>query len=106
MRKDKELEMLRLLWRWPAPAEVSPWGLSSYMDLDTTFGEKIAVVCATMRWSEQDWEFFFHRADGGFRIDKDRTPRSYGWTNTNGRIVDCVSEANEVYHFYVHIVYM
>ena len=34
-------------------------GVSAYMDLDTTFGVKIAAVCAALGWQARDWTFFF-----------------------------------------------
>ena len=34
-------------------------GVSAYMDLDTTFGVKIAAVCAALGWRVRDWDFFF-----------------------------------------------
>ena len=39
--------------------QLNEHGVSAYMDLDTTFGVKIAAVCAALGWHVRDWTFFF-----------------------------------------------
>ena len=63
-------------------------GVSAYMDLDTTFGVKIAAVAAALGWRVGDWDFFFGPY-AGYRLTtplgrlKYRTPRDFEMDDTD-----------------------
>jgi hypothetical protein len=80
--------MLRVLWLYRG--ETPPWQVDSYMDVDTPLGEKIAAVCAVMRWREKEWQFELVWIEANERIDKARTPRSYGYDNFGSMVIECV----------------
>ena len=69
-------------------------GVSAYMDLDTTFGVKIATVCAALGWRVRDWDFFFgpydptHWRPVGLR--KYGTPRDFELDDTDEVAILCV----------------
>jgi hypothetical protein len=56
-------------------------GVSAYMDLDTTFGVKIAAVCAALGWRVRDWDFFVGPYDTSrwrsLGLSMHMTPRSF-----------------------------
>ena len=68
---------------------------SAYMDLDTTFGVKIAAVAAALGWSLGDWDFFFGPYEGyGLTTplgrSKYRTPRDFDMDDTDEVEILCV----------------
>jgi hypothetical protein len=69
-------------------------GVSAYMDLDTTFGVKIAAVCAALGWRVRDWDFFFGPYDAArwtpLGLRKYRTPRSFNMNDTDEVEILCV----------------
>ena len=69
-------------------------GVSAYKDLDTTFGVKIAAVCAALGWRVRDWDFFFGPYDTSrwkpLGLRKYRTPRSFHLDDTDEVEILCV----------------
>ena len=69
-------------------------GVSAYMDLDTTFGVKIAAVCAALGWRVREWDFFFGPYDvarwSPLGLRKYRTPRSFHMDDTDEIEILCV----------------
>ena len=70
-------------------------GVSAYMDLDTTFGVKIAAVAAALGWRLGAWDFFFGPYEGyGLTTPlgrlKYRTPRDFEMDDTDEVEVLCV----------------
>jgi hypothetical protein len=69
-------------------------GVSAHMHLDTTFGVKIAAVCAALGWRVRDWDFFFgpydptHWRPVGLR--KYGTPRDFELDDTDEVEILCV----------------
>lgn len=61
-------------------------GVSAYMDLDTTFGVKIAGVCAALDWRVRDWTFFF----GPYEDAQYRTPRDCEMNDEDEVKIFCV----------------
>jgi hypothetical protein len=69
-------------------------GVSAYMDLDTTFGVKIAAVCAALGWNVAHWTFFFGPYDAArwspLGRRKYRTPRDFELDDTDEVEILCV----------------
>jgi hypothetical protein len=69
-------------------------GVSAYMDIDTTFGVKIAAVCAALGWNVAHWTFFFGPYDDArwspVDLRKYRTPRSFNMDDTDEIEILCV----------------
>ena len=69
-------------------------GVSAYMDLDATFGVKIAAVCAALGLTMRDWDFFFGPYDDArwspVGLRKYRTPRSFNMDDTDEVEILCV----------------
>ena len=69
-------------------------GVSAYMDLDTTFGVKIAGVCAALGWRVRDWTLFFGPSELGLimpvAMRKYNTPRDFEMDDTDEVEILCV----------------
>jgi hypothetical protein len=66
----------------------------AHMHLDTTFGVKIAAVCAALGWRVRDWDFFFGPYDAGHwrpvGLRKYATPRDFELDDTDEVEILCV----------------
>ena len=70
-------------------------GVSAYMDLDTTFGVKIATVAAALGWRLGVWAFFFGPYDiygltTPLGLHKYATPRDFDMDDTDEVEILCV----------------
>ena len=69
-------------------------GVSAYMDLDTTFGVKIAAVCAALGWRAREWTFFFGPYELGLTrpvgLRKYRTPHDFEMDDNDEVEILCV----------------
>ena len=70
-------------------------GVSAYMDLDTTFGVKIAAVAAALGWRLGVWAFFFGPYDiygltTPLGLHKYATPRDFDMDDTDEVEILCV----------------
>jgi hypothetical protein len=74
--------------------QLNEHGVSAYMDLDTTFGVKIAAVCAALGWRVREWDFFFGPYDTSrwkpLGLRKYRTPHSFHMDDTDEVEILCV----------------
>lgn len=69
-------------------------GVSAYMDLDTTFGVKIAAVCAALGWRAGDCAFFFGPYEDGLSrplgLRKYSSPRDFEMDDNDEVEILCV----------------
>ena len=63
-------------------------GFTRNMDIDSTFGEEIDVVCEVLGWQEDEWIFMFNSK---IIVTREWTPREMGFRVDDSVKIYCVN---------------